>query len=743
MKKSRINFPFLFLFVGILISCISYIIPSIESKTSTNYFNLEPDGEILKDTRIYQDIYVPKNIKKYKLMFGTFARNNTGRIKVKIVQGSIEKEELIDVSKLKDNEVNDIHLDYSKFKNGKARLIIEGIDGIPGNAVTIYKSSDISLGKMFVNNQNTEKGIIQQIEYTKIDKTVKVQVTLTICLMIILIYFYKLLKNEKKENKKIYVTTVIIMYLLISIKFPVMTIFTEPFAEFGTNFFLNASTKNIFDNLLLQDAGYLPLYQRIFSLIIVKVFVLSPRIAVILMQNSLILIMSSIISIFMLKEYSKYGNIFFRFVICLILAGFPILHVYETHSFINIGYFNLVGIILISLLNFENFTKKKFILIMVITFFLCLSKAYFIVLFPIVVVIYMIFRKKISKREKIYLFVIALSTLIQAIYTYNNSKWIDTINEKKITLIENISRMFHNIVQQVIYLFFSNISLDSNIFSLNLIFLVIIIISIISALYYFYKYKNKESVILISLILIILGTSILNIKARIWDSEIFWTKTTGIMKVRHSFFIQISIIFFVIIFIFNYLKDQKRALLKNNLYTILGLMFFIRFLVFDNNYIYIKDNSFSDWNIYSKFYKEKEYLIPLNPEFWYINKNVEVHYIGYKEDNVLKFENDKRTKFLDYSLQQIHEINFDTPIYLTHLYLTRLRIDNFDKLKIRGYDNNGNIVVELDQLNNKNRRYIGFRNYKKVAISKIKIFNEDLQEAYVIPKIMYGESLSN
>ena len=743
MKKNRINFPFLFLFVGILISCISYTIPSIESKTSTNYFNLEPDGEILKDTRIYQDIYVPKNIKKYKLMFGTFARNNTGKIKVKIVQGSIEKEELIDVSKLKDNEVNDIHLDYSKFKNGKARLIIEGIDGIPGNAVTIYKSSDISLGKMFVNNQNTEKGIIQQIEYTKIDKTVKVQVTLTICLMIILIYFYKLLKNKKKENTKIYVITVTIMYLLISIKFPVMTIFTEPFAEFGTNFFLNASTKNIFDNLLLQDAGYLPLYQRIFSLIIVKIFVISPKIAVILMQNSLILIMSSIISIFMLKEYNKYGNIFFRFVVCLILAGFPILHVYETHSFINIGYFNLVGIILISLLNFENFTKKKFMLIMVVTFFLCLSKAYFIVLFPIVVVIYMIFRKKVSKREKIYLFVIALSTLIQAIYTYNNSKWIDTINEKKITLIENISRIFHNIVQQVIYLFFSNISLDSNIFSLNLIFLVIIIISIISALYYFYKYKNKESVILISLILIIFGTSILNIKARIWDSEIFWTKTTGIMKVRHSFFIQISIIFFVIIFIFNYLKDQKRVLLKNNLYTILGLMFFIRFLVFDNNYIYIKDNSFSDWNIYSKFYKEKEYLIPLNPEFWYINKNIEVHYIGYKEDNVLKFANDKRTKFLDYSLQQIHEINFDTPIYLTHLYLTRLRIDNFDKLKIRGYDNNGNIVVELNQLNNKNRRYIGFRNYKKVAISKIKIFNEDLQEAYVIPKIMYGESLSN
>ena len=50
--------------------------------------------------------------------------------------------------------------------------------------------------------------------------------------------------------------------------------------------------------------------------------------------------------------------------------------------------------------------------------------------------------------------------------------------------------------------------------------------------------------------------------------------------------------------------------------------------------------------------------------------------------------------------------------------------------------------MELNQLNNKNRRYVGFRNYKKVAVSKIKIFTEDLKEAYVIPRIMYGE-LSN
>ena len=66
---------------------------------------------------------------------------------------------------------------------------------------------------------------------------------------------------------------------------------------------------------------------------------------------------------------------------------------------------------------------------------------------------------------------------------------------------------------------------------------------------------------------------------------------------------------------------------------------------------------------------------------------------------------------------------------------------NFNKLKVRGYDSNGNVVVELNQLNDKSRKNIGFRNYKRVKISKIEIFTEDFQEAYVFPTILYGTAL--
>ena len=272
------------------------------------------------------------------------------------------------------------------------------------------------------------------------------------------------------------------MYCFISIKFPIMTICTEPYAEIITNFFFNASTKSMFKNLLISDAGYLPLYQRIVSLIIVKSFSFSPKVSVILMQNILILIMLSISSTFVLKEYKKYGTIFFRFIICLILSGFPMLNISEVYTFINVGYFNLVGVILISLLNLKKLNQKTFIFLMIITFFLCLSKAHFIVLFPIVIMIYAIFRKKMFKREKIFLFSVAFSTFIQFIYTYmNKNKW--SSNEQKIKLFKSIEAMFYNVVQHLIYFFFSNVSKDSNIFGLNCIFLIIVFISIISSFY--------------------------------------------------------------------------------------------------------------------------------------------------------------------------------------------------------------------------------------------------------------------
>ena len=744
IKKWKKKLPFIFLFLGILISCINYIISDTEINITTSDINVEAENEILKGTKIYQDIYIPRNIKRYGIIFATYARKNTGRIKAKIVQGSIEKEELIDVSKLKDNDVRYFDLNYKAFKEGKARLIIEGVDGTPGNAVTVYKSEDVSLGKMVVNNQNTGKGILQRIEYKEANNFTMIQIILTIFVFFLLLYIDRLM--ERKKDKKLFFITIVLMYCLITIKAPTVTIFTEPFAEIVTNYFVNVTTMSTLRNLFSMDAGYLVFYLRLITLLVVKGLRVSPKLSIILMQNFAMVLMLSINSAFILNKYKKYGNIFFRFTVSLILGSFSIFPFFETHVFVDLPYFNLVAIILISLLDFESLSKKKFILLMISVPILCFSKSYFLVFFPISILIFIVFWKKISKRQKIYLFVLALSALIQIIYMHFYKAYWGGLSPdtNSISFIGKVNNVFYSIVQNLIYLFYPNITPSTNTLSINLMFLIISILGVIVAIYYLYKYKNKESVILIIFIMIILSSALLNTVSKIWSNKVNWENMIGINEDRHSFFILISMLFFGILLIYNYLKKEENEIRRNRKYTLAGLLLFTRFLIFDNPLLPNLKESYSDWNIYSKFYNEKEYLIPLEPSLWYTSKNIDIHYIGYERSYPYRTDEKivvKKIYLNPYVVKQIHEINFESPIYLTHLYLTRLRADNFNKLKIRGYDSNGNVVVELNQLNDKSRKNIGFRNYKKVKISKVEVFTEDSQEAYVFPEILYGTTL--
>lgn len=734
----KYNKFFVFIVIGILISCSSYIIYNTQEKISTNIVNAQPVGEIVKGTFIYQEIQIPKKIKKYGIVFATYNRENKAKIKVKIKQDEVEQEEIIDTSKLKDNKLRNLNLNLKKYKPGKAELTIEGIDGEIGQSVTIYDSEDISLGKMNVNGQKTNRGIIQEIEYTNIDRVVKIQIIFTIFVVILLFSIMNCIKNGK--NRRTYFLTILLIYLLVTIKSPITTIYAEPYAEIVTNFFVNANAKSFAKNIFLMDAGYLPLYQRILSLIIVKIFKFSPKIAVIVMQNIAVIILSFISSMFVLKEYSKYGNIYFRFIICIILGGLTIVPYTESHTFINFGYFNLIAIILISLLNFEEINRKKYILILFLTVFLCISKSYFIILLPISVTILLIIGlvyRKLTKRQMIYISIIAISTMVQTVYIFKNRfLWIK--NDKEVvSILDILNNAIHQTVQQVIFLFYP-FTTGVNVWNLNIIFLLILFFLTIMSLYFLYKYRNKESLIQISLLALIFGTTLFNVMAKIWFEEVFWTKSVGSINSRHSFFINISIIFFVIFFIYNFLQDEKRSYRKEKVYLIFGAMIFIRFLIFDNNNSIDIKESFSDWRVYSKFYQEKEYIVPLNPNFWYIFKNVKVHYIGHKTPETEKISNEDGV-FLDSSIQQVKEINFTSPMYISHLFLTRVRVDNNSKLKIIGYDISGNVIIELNQLNRKERKYVGFRNYKMEKIAKIRIFDENSEEAYVLPEIIIGE----
>ena len=85
--------------------------------------------------------------------------------------------------------------------------------------------------------------------------------------------------------------------------------------------------------------------------------------------------------------------------------------------------------------------------------------------------------------------------------------------------------------------------------------------------------------------------------------------------------------------------------------------------------------------------------------------------------------------------EQIHEINLDDELFIEFIYAERLRVNNYNKIKVIGYNEKDEEVFSLKQLNKTERLFVGFKNEKPIAVKKLKFYNEDGTQAYV--KIIY------
>ena len=188
----------------------------------------------------------------------------------------------------------------------------------------------------------------------------------------------------------------------------------------------------------------------------------------------------------------------------------------------------------------------------------------------------------------------------------------------------------------------------------------------------------------------------------------------------------------------------KRNMGKNKnsrkiLYNILIIFIILRYSPIINNNVFRYDEVHSDWKKYSKFYKNKSWTLPIYPFF--IMENQKGYYIG-KQIEKMEYTFFLGEKYyLDYlnSKEEITEMVLPKPLKLEYLYTKRVRNYNFDKIKLIGYDIQGNKVFELLQLNDKERSYIGFKNDNpNKEITKIQFVNENNKKAYIVPEIVIG-----
>lgn len=109
-----------------------------------------PIGEITKDTVITQQIAVEGGqLTGVSLMGATYARQNTGTLKVEVLDGDkVLAERDVDVAAMADSSEFDVVFDpIVSVENGTAELCITAPESVPGNAVTLYMGSTMSTAR--------------------------------------------------------------------------------------------------------------------------------------------------------------------------------------------------------------------------------------------------------------------------------------------------------------------------------------------------------------------------------------------------------------------------------------------------------------------------------------------------------------------------------------------------------------------------------------------------------------------
>ena len=759
--KVRLFLTIFFLVAGIILPSFVSIKNGADREVVSKQYELDLVGEIIRGSSFQERIYIPKHVKKYGVMFATYRRKNTGKIKIEITQGNRKSTEIVDVAKIKDNDYR--YLNIRGLKPGEAVLRVEGIDGTIGNAVSMHKTADIMYSEMIQNGEPSQRSFVQKILFSEYNGTVKGQIIFTILSVLCYIYFLSLLWDEERNSRKIYMTTVLMIYLVVASRAPFLTFRVEPFAEQIFNFLYNARTYGIIKNLTLMEGGYLPLFHRIIALLIVKLG-FNAKITVYLMSNVAVLVVGMMASVFTLKAYRKYGDVFYRFVVCMVFGAFGISSTYiETHTFITMAYLNIVLLFYISLLDFKKMKRSRYILLMVLVFLLTLSKFLYVVLLPISVVLLVFMWKKLANREKICLGLVSLASVIQILYTYTHVKdW--KITDESVTwkivgrgtvvnlrptsqlkISEFMNTVLHQTVQQFINIFNSGIDSSENILNLNILYLIIFLIVLIFLIRLVIRIRSRESVIILCLLGIVFGIPSINALSRIWNGDFeLWSSSIGAINTWHSILIKVSVLSILVLMPYITTKNSRLRKTDINRYLsyILIAFLIIRFSPFKDNAIFKNDEMASDWSIYSKFYDLKKYLIPVEPYF--ISENEKISYIGKKSEN-FAIENFQGKKYFFDELantEAITGINLPHPMKIEYLYVKRARDYNFGKTRVIGYNQKGERVLDLLQLNKSEKAYVGFHNTGlKVEVSRLEFVTEDNNRTYVMPEIFIGEPL--
>lgn len=651
--------------------------------------------------------------------------------------------------------------DFAKLAQGIAYILIDGRE-LKQSLYLAVLPNNYNLPNCYVNNQEQECVLAQTYHYYHIDYEYYLRImAYTVFVLVNVVSFFIVLRQENKKS-------CLWIRILLSVG-SVCLIFVYDSAlllspicyETVTNFLHNALNFSFFKNILLTDAGYLPIFQRLLTLFIIKVLRIPAYYAAYIMQLAACFITGLALSFFCSIQYKKYFELRYRYLLCLLfMMQINNRYMEFFFNFITVG---VIVIFLYFLADSREWSKTEFIVLCLWGMLVCLSKGAYVTCLPFFFLCFILFFKKYNKRDKIFMFLCAAASLLQLFYyLVQGSDWLDRTGSSADPeyIYKLVCSILIDVPNCLLAIFGANTAILNGV-----AFLVIISFwSIVIDLFVknvIYKYLKKESIEndfrnLFMMFAYIMAQSLFfritvyGVSSNDIMTEEFWAFSNRKTIDKYYIFMHLAAICCFIIFVKLLAKRNIKELQKRTVISlVICLMIFeprmqikgISKDTFSQERTYISSLN-ADMNMLKDFEDVPCRAVPITPNSVYLGRNCNLYVCGkniygssiYDEGSVIEVENTEVSSGrIDFDEWQ--PLNLKENMWGLFVFRTTLVNDKIYQVILR--DESGNILVQKMQNNTRFQNIVSFAFDEGISnVHTVEILDSDNQPVS-IQNVMY------
>ena len=437
-KKEYI--PFLTGMLVVLLALSRYIVNGEPVDVRSDAADLA-DGIMLSDgMEIMQPLTIPEGSSwrqgYYALFVSESSPDSAGKLVYTLQQDGRQDTQSLSLGEMTGGTwVRLQKLPLKKLESGTATLLLR-TEGVAEGELEIAAGPDFyGFGNFSLNGNAQQTTLAQACHYhvTGTEYTIRLVcygIVLLCATVLVFLAFAGAEKGKSAEKSPacFFAFSVLTVFFMAVIYLVDSSVYLEPtYAEAVTNFLRFAREEKLAANLLIPDAGYLPLLPRLITLFYVKLLRVPASAALYFMQGTACLLCSMVWAFFVLPPFKGLMRFPNRILWCMLVMMTCFCE--ETLFFTNHAYWGIYLLLLLLVTDLEAFLGWVYAGLLCAASLVCLSKGTYAVMLPLMLLYLLLFWKSIGRRARLFAFVTGAASLLQLLYSFggqgDGGGWID------------------------------------------------------------------------------------------------------------------------------------------------------------------------------------------------------------------------------------------------------------------------------------------------------------------------------